>query len=349
MFFERRKRAAQPIRLIGGEIGPHNGDLHRLFLKQWHAQRFAQHRAQRVRRKADLLLSVPSPDIGMHHIALNGAGADNRNLDHQIIEITWPHAGQEIHLRTRFHLKHAHAVGLAQHIVNTRIFRRQRGEGIVALVVHFQQIERLADTGQHAQRKHIDLEDAKAVDIVLVPADDGAIFHRGVFDGHQLVQSPFGDDKTADMLRQMAGKAVDLIDQRNSLLQPRVAEIEADFGHALGLQPLGGKEAPELGTQRRYRILRQTHGASHFADGAFAPVMHDRRTQARAVTAIGFVYMLDHFLAPFMFEIDIDVGRFVPCLADKAFEHHRAHFRTDRGDAKAITHHRIGCRPAPLT
>ena len=41
---------------------------------------------------------------------------------------------------------------------------------------------------EHAQSQAIDLEDANFVEIVFVPFNHGAAFHRGIFDGHQLVQ-----------------------------------------------------------------------------------------------------------------------------------------------------------------
>ena len=99
VFLERRERAAQAVRLIGGEIRAHDGDLHRLFLKQRHAQRLAQHRAEFVRGEGHLLLSVAAADIGVDHVALNGAGPDDRDLDHQIIEIARAHPRQKVHLR----------------------------------------------------------------------------------------------------------------------------------------------------------------------------------------------------------------------------------------------------------
>ena len=39
---ERRHGAPQPVGFVGREFGRHDGDLHRLFLKQRHAQRLLQ-------------------------------------------------------------------------------------------------------------------------------------------------------------------------------------------------------------------------------------------------------------------------------------------------------------------
>ena len=43
-------------------------------------------------------------------------------------------------------------------------------------------VEALANRRQHAQAEAIDFENAQRVEVVLVPLDDGAVGHRGVFD-----------------------------------------------------------------------------------------------------------------------------------------------------------------------
>ena len=126
VFFKRGKGAAQPVGLIGGKAGADDGDLHRLFLKQRHAQGFAQNLAQCIRRKRNRFFAVAPPDIGMHHIALDRSGAHDGHFDHQIIKAARPHAGQKIHLCAAFHLKHPDAVGPAQHIIGFGILGRQR-------------------------------------------------------------------------------------------------------------------------------------------------------------------------------------------------------------------------------
>ena len=49
-----------------------------------------------------------------------------------------------------------------------------------------------------------------------------------------------------------------------------------------------------------------------------------------------------------MFEIHVNVGRFIPRLGHKAFKHHRADFRGNAGHPQRIAHHRIRRRSAPL-
>ena len=117
MLFEGGERAAQAIRLFGCKPGPDDRDLHRLLLKQGHTEGLAQNLAQFVGGERDLFLLVPAPDEGMHHIALDRPGADDRDLDHQIVKGAGPHPRQEIHLGPAFDLKDPQAVGSAKHVV----------------------------------------------------------------------------------------------------------------------------------------------------------------------------------------------------------------------------------------
>ena len=55
------------------------------------------------------------------------------------------------------------------------------------------------------------------------------------------------------------------------------------------------------------------------------------------------VDVLDHFLAPLMLEIDVDVGRLLALLGDEALEQQVAGRRVDRGDAER--NNRPRCSP----
>jgi hypothetical protein len=107
VLLEGGERPAQAVGLLGGEARADDGDLHRLFLEERHAQRLGQHLPQFVGGEAHLLLPVPAPYEGMHHVALDRAGADDRDLDHEVVETARAHPGQEVHLRAAFHLEDA--------------------------------------------------------------------------------------------------------------------------------------------------------------------------------------------------------------------------------------------------
>ena len=73
------------------------------------------------------------------------------------------------------------------------------------------QVEALADAGQHAERQHIDLQHAERVDVVLVPLDEGAVLHGGVVDRHGLVEPLAGQHEAADVLGEVAREAEQLV------------------------------------------------------------------------------------------------------------------------------------------
>ena len=86
--------AAQPVGLVGREFRRGDGDLHRLFLEQRHAERSFEHLFQfvggavrRMRRGIMLLVdAVAAAQIGMHHVALDRPRPHDRDLDDEIVE-----------------------------------------------------------------------------------------------------------------------------------------------------------------------------------------------------------------------------------------------------------------------
>ena len=83
-------------RLVGfarREFCRDDGDPHRLLLEERHAERLFEDLLQLVRdrvgrraRIMHLLDSLPAAQIGMHHVALDRAGADDRDLDDEVVE-----------------------------------------------------------------------------------------------------------------------------------------------------------------------------------------------------------------------------------------------------------------------
>ena len=69
---------------------------------------------------------------------------------------------------------------------------------------------------------------------------------------------------------------------------------------------------------------------------------------AGAVAPVASVDVLHHLLAPLVLEIDVDVGRLLPLLADEALEQQVDLGRIDRGDAEAVAHSRVGRAAPPL-
>ncbi|MNV54537.1 hypothetical protein D3C71_1467340 [compost metagenome] len=66
--------------------------------------------------------------------------------------------------------------------------------------VVLQQVEAATQGAEHAQRQHVDLEQADHVQVVLVPLDHRALRHRGILHRHQLVQGLLRDNEAAWVL-----------------------------------------------------------------------------------------------------------------------------------------------------
>src|ERR1700687_58363 len=49
----------------------------------------------------------------------------------------------------------------------------------------------------------------------------------------------------------------------------------------------------------------------YIPNGTARPIADDRRSNGRTVTSILFVHVLNHFFAPLMLEVDIDIRRFL--------------------------------------
>ena len=123
---EGRHGAAKLIRFRRREARRDDGDAHRLLLKQRHAIGLAEHLLQLFGRIGDRLLAHSAAQIGMHHVALNGAGPHDRDLDDEIVEARGPEPRQHRHLRAAFDLEDAHRVGARDHRIDARVFRRDR-------------------------------------------------------------------------------------------------------------------------------------------------------------------------------------------------------------------------------
>ncbi len=157
----------------------------------------------------------------MDHVPLDRAGADDRDLDHQIVEDARFETREHVHLRAALHLEHAERVPLAEHVIDRRVISRDIGQ-----VSDAQHGEAFADAGEHAQCQHIDLHHAQGRDIVLVPFDEAAVCHRGGADRHGLIEPAIGEHEAADMLREMPGQADQSARERDAALDQRVGGVD---------------------------------------------------------------------------------------------------------------------------
>ena len=155
-----------------------------------------------------------------------------------------------------------------------------------------------------------------------------------------------GEHEAADMLGEMARKADQLVGKRDRLPDRRICRIEAGLADVIVRQAVA--IAPHGLGQRRGDVLGQSQNLADFADGAARAVMHDGRANRRAMAAVAPVDVLDHFFAPLVLEIDVDIGRLAAVLGNETGEQKIGFVRIHRGDAEAKAHRAVGRRAAAL-
>ena len=150
--------AAQLVRLASAETGRHLRHLDHLFLEDGYAEGASQHRLHLRRGILHRLYSLAAAQVGMHHVALDGTGADDGHFDHQVIETGRAQPRQHGHLGAGLDLEHPHGVGALDHAVHRRVFSRHVGHPHPNAMKAVDEIEGAADGAQHAQRQAIHLE-----------------------------------------------------------------------------------------------------------------------------------------------------------------------------------------------
>src|SRR5262249_18884340 len=107
------------------------------------------------------------------------------------------------------------------------------------------EVERLGDAGKHAKSQNIDLHQAQSVDIVLVPFDERAVFHRCIADRHGLVEPVLSEHEAPDMLREMARKPKKFVRQIYGAAHFHVLRIKPCLFDMLAWhRPLAALSAP---------------------------------------------------------------------------------------------------------
>ena len=153
------------------------------------------------------------------------------------------------------------------------------------------------------------------------------------------------DDHPADVLAEMPRKALQFADQSQELANRARARIKT--GHATTVVKFDRTVVERFG-QRIDSIQRDAECLADIAHGRARSVGDDLGCHGRTVATVLVVDVLQDFFAALMFEIDIDIGRFVAFARDKSLEQHVEPFGIDGGDLQAIADNGIGRRSAAL-
>ena len=154
----------------------------------------------------------------MDGAALDGAGPDERDLHHEVVEGAWFEAGQGGHLGSGFHLEHAHRVTAAQHLVDLRVGEVECGQVHVEVLVLGREVYGVAQGGEHAESEQVELDQPDGCAVVLVPLQHGPPGHACPFDGHDIRHGPVADHHAAGVDAQVSRQSHQLPGQREHVL-----------------------------------------------------------------------------------------------------------------------------------
>ncbi len=147
----------------------------------------------------------------------------------------------------------------------------------------------------------------------------------------------FGDHETTRVLGQVAREVDQFGGQGDHAPHQRGLRIETALAQCLR-QRLVAAPAVQAGGQFVDLVWRQAQHPGHIAHRAAPPVADRHRGQGGAFAAVAVEYVLQHFLAALVFEIDIDVWRLVALGGDEALEQQLHLAGVDLGHAQHIAH-----------
>ena len=275
----------------------------------------------------------------MHRPALDRAGSDQRHLDHQVVEPAGLQPRQRRHLRPRLDLEHSNGVGAAQHPVHVVVLRDGRQVDLVA-PVFADEVDGVVQRGQHPETEQVELDEASASAVVLVPLQHRALVHPPPLDRAHLDHRPIADHHAARVDAKMPRRVFHL--QR---------QLQHRFGdRAVGLRCGRRHTAPAVDLLRPGILLTrfEPERLGHVAHRRARPVRDHVGDLRCVVTAVALVDVLDHFLSPVALDVDVDVGRAVTLRRQEPLEQQPERDRVGRGDADRVADRRVGGAPPAL-
>ena len=117
----------------------------------------------------------------------------------------------------------------------------------------------------------------------------------------------------------------------------------------LGCAHRTAAHSPDRRSERGDGVGREPEYLADLADGRTAAIGDDGCRNAGMVASIVPVNVLNHFLAAFVLEIHIDIGRLAAIGGDKPLEQQAAVARVNIGDVKAVADGRVCSRATALT
>src|SRR5436309_5416620 len=143
---------------------------------------------------------LPTFQKRIHHLAHNGTRADDRDLNHDVVEAFRTIAWKRRHLCAALYLKKPNGIGLLKSFIDFMIIlRKQRQIHSVAIMLR-DQLDAIFEHRHHSQSKQIDFYQPKVRAIFLVPLHDDASGHAGGLERHHTAESPRANDHAGGAL-----------------------------------------------------------------------------------------------------------------------------------------------------
>ena len=215
----RAERAAHLVRL--GERAPGHDvqDLQHLLVEHHDAARLGQRRPQVRVQVLRVLPALPGPQERGHHVRLDRAGAEQRDVGDQVVERLRPELADQLALTGRLDLEAAEGVRRPDQRVRRRVVQRDRVQVDLDVVDAAHLLDRLRHRRLHADAEDVELEQAEVLDVVLVE-----LAHReprpARLDRRAVQQGAVGQQHAARVQRDVPGQAVEPLDEREHAVQP---------------------------------------------------------------------------------------------------------------------------------
>ncbi len=162
---------------------------------------------------------LAATQIGMHHLGLDRARADEGNLDHQVGEAARLEPGNHVRLGPAFHLEDPHRLSPAEHIVHLRVIPWERVQSGPLPRPSFDHGHGVLDGGQHPQPQQVDLDHPNPLQPFFIPLGDDPAGHRSWLQRHQFAQRRPGEDHSSVVDPQVTRDAVQLRHDAQEVLE----------------------------------------------------------------------------------------------------------------------------------
>ena len=274
----------------------------------------------------------------MDHIALDGAGSDDGDFDHEIVEAVGFHAGEGCHLCAAFDLEDADGVGFLHEFEGGGIVFGECGEidGTVPIGAEF---DAVLHGGHHAESEQVDLDDAEFFAVVFIPLGDNASWHGSVLEGDDLGEATAAEDHAAGVLSEMAWEIADGLVEAGCGRGAGVRGGDSGFFELfLECEGVGEISAGEEGGEAAEDGLWEVEGFTDFAHGATSAEGDDIGGHGCAFWGVASVEFLDDgFAACAAGEIEVDIWPAGATFGEESFEEEFTGDGVAGGDTEGVT------------